>query len=674
MRETAYYGPGRIRVPVIALACLWAAGAAFAPTAVAEEGKRVALIVGNNAYSLRPLANAINDARAMDRALQAAGFRTIVRENASKVVLEQATVEFLEKLGPDDTALFYYAGHAVQVENENVLIPVDFTAANTVIEAKFKSFSLALLFDYLKRTRVKRSIVIIDACRSNPVGESNSLQAGLAIPLNAGRESYIAFSTSPNHVAADNPNGKNSWFTEALADLIATPSVTLDEVFNRVRLRVERATEGKQTPWSQTSLSAKFYFHPPVGELADNDPTVVEKWMQTALGSEQREDWAEASSMVRQVLTRKPGGTLEQAARRKLPYLDVRREAQAKFEAADYAAAGALYEKALSMDPFALDAAAQGVNSFLLADRLPEALRLLEAIRVRGTSDDVARSNAMLKALAGAHPKAGEALQAGVPQPPPIEDVFPEFRFGWPDLEAGRRYLRASAPDVTDLLRPVLPAAPAPAAAPPAPAAGPPGTATPPPPTAAVASAAVPGAGAAGAVTLDTLHVELVSTGHSRDITIRPLSGTTVNSSGVQRPKATPVKVTTDPPGADLTIDEDPDQRCQSPCLISFSPKKQAIRARLDGYRAEVRVLEARPAGDALNLVLEREYGYLQLRGGQEQTAVLLDGKAVAKALPARLRLPAGKYEFRAVREGKAFVTRDVEIRPMTTLEIAVEQ
>src|SRR5271157_2377328 len=134
----------------------------FLAAAHAQEGKRVALIIGNNSYSMAPLKNAVNDARAMDQALRNAGFRTILRENATKTALEEAAAEFLQQLGPDDTALFFYAGHGVQIENENFLVPVDFAAANSVIQAKFRCFSIAQLLDGLKN-RPKRTIVILDA-------------------------------------------------------------------------------------------------------------------------------------------------------------------------------------------------------------------------------------------------------------------------------------------------------------------------------------------------------------------------------------------------------------------------------------------------------------------------------------------------------------------------------
>ncbi len=256
---------GRDRFPAVCAVFLLLILALCLGAAPADEGKRVALIIGNDAYSIRPLQNAVNDARAMEKALREAGFRTILKENATKATMEEATAELLDAVGPGDTVLFFYAGHAIQIQNENVLIPVDFESARSLIQAKLKSFSLATVFDYLKQSRAKKSIVVIDACRSNPVREQYSLQGGLAIPANAGKESYIAFSTSPNAVATDNPDGKNSWFTEALSNQIGNPGLTIDEVFTRVRQHVEKATGGAQTPWSQTSLTTAVLLPPSQG-------------------------------------------------------------------------------------------------------------------------------------------------------------------------------------------------------------------------------------------------------------------------------------------------------------------------------------------------------------------------------------------------------------------------
>lgn len=448
-------------------ACLAAAAAlvlaAPAPTA---EGRRIALVVGNDAYPSGPLQNAANDARAMQRALAGAGFRVILAENANKVVMEQQAAEFLQSIGPGDTALFFFAGHAVQIENENLLLPVDFEPGRTVIESKFRSISLAMIFDYLKRARPGMTIVIIDACRSNPAAESHSLQAGLAIPQNAGKETYIAYSTSPNHVASDNPDGRNSWFTEALSREIDSPGLTLDDVLTRVRLKVESATGGAQTPWSQTSLTAKFYFHPPKDIEETAADSMVARWWGDAQERARLGDWPEAIDLAGRVLKQKPGGALEQAAKARLPYLEVRASATKRFAAGDYKPALADYSKALGLDPFDHQAGLEAANAALLAGELALAVPALEAVRLRGPSAEVARAESMLNALSKVEPAAEAALKRPSPPPPPIGELFPGQKFGTPDFDAGLRASRRGvALDYAAVIRQITPppaSAPAP--------------------------------------------------------------------------------------------------------------------------------------------------------------------------------------------------------------------
>lgn len=417
---------------------------AIGSTAAAqEEGKRVALIIGNNNYSVSPLRNAINDARAMEKALQTAGFKTILKEDATYTSMEESVAKLAEQVGPDDTALFFYAGHGVQIESENFLVPVDFEPTSTVIQAKFKCFRLASLFEELKK-RTKRSIIILDACRSNPVAEKNALQAGLAQPQVSGIETFVAFSTSPGQVAADNPNGRDSWFTEALADLIEQPGLTLDDVFTRVKGRVSQATESRQTPWTISSLTSTFYFHPPSNLQTANDPTQAAKWMLDAQRREQRGDWDQAIRLANQVLQRKPGGALESAAKAKLPYLQARKEAEQKYEAGQYKDAAVLYEKTLNLDQFAIDSAFEAVNSYLLVDQLAEAVHLLGVIRLRGTSESVAKATAMLKELGAVYPEAAQVIKEQLPAPPPIQELFQGIQFGAPDWSAGIRSAQSS--------------------------------------------------------------------------------------------------------------------------------------------------------------------------------------------------------------------------------------
>ena len=389
----------------------------FTAVLAAQDGKRIAVIIGNDAYQTRPLKNGVNDARLMDKVLQGAGFRTILRENARKTDMEEAMVEMVEKLGPDDTALFFYAGHGVQIEGENFLVPVDFESATTVVRAKSLFFSLAQAIDYIKRSRARRTILILDACRNNPVAESQALQAGLAIPMNAGPETFVAFSTSPNNVAADNPNGKNSWFTEALGDLIATPGLPIEDIFTTTGKRVMQATREKQTPWRNSNFTSKFYFHPPLDGVIETDVSVLEKWIDDARRREMTGEWAEAIALINQVLSRKPGGQLEEAARGRLPYLTAQRDAQTQFDGAQFAGAAKLYLQAVAADPFASVAAFQGVNSYLLNDQVDEAVAMLKTVRVRGTSAAVVKADAMLKELSSIHSPAADELRAGVREP-----------------------------------------------------------------------------------------------------------------------------------------------------------------------------------------------------------------------------------------------------------------
>ena len=513
---------GRLRFARLSFAL--AAIAALASGLGAQEtGKRVALVIGNDAYPMSPLKNAVNDAHAMEQALKGAGFQTVTLENVRKADMDAAIGEFLDKLGPDDTALFFFAGHGVQIENENFLVPVDFPQVATISAAKFACMSVARIFDELKRKRAKRNIIILDACRSNPVAAKYSLEAGLADPQDAPKESFIAFSTGPGQTASDNPNGRNSWFTEALADYVAQPSLTVEinELFTRVKKRVSQATEGRQTPWTTSSLTTRFYFHPPAAGESDADSTMAEKWMDDAQLREQREEWAAAADLLKQVVDRKPGETLEARARNRLLYVTARGSAQARFEARDYAAAAGFYEQALKLDPFATDAALEGVDAYLLQDQLPEATALLRNMRRRGTTEAVETADKMLKQLAAVSPEAAREAQSAVPQPPPIEEVLGGAQFGVPDWDAGKRHLETAAVDITGWTKDLKMEVPMPALivaiAPAAPA-----------PTAENA-AQTPGAAPdhpdeaqAAALNNAIFHVEVIPAGDTRNLRLRP--------------------------------------------------------------------------------------------------------------------------------------------------------
>jgi tetratricopeptide (TPR) repeat protein len=488
-------------------------------------------------------------------------------------------------LGPDDTALFFYAGHGVQIDNENFLVPVDFEPGNSISAAKFNCISLARILDELNRKRAKRNIIILDACRSNPVANKYSLEAGLARPQNAGKETFVAYSTGPGEVAADNPNGRNSWFSESLSDLVAQPGLTVEinEIFNRVRKQVSDETAGKQTPWTISSLTSNFYFHVPSSQDAANDPTLTEKWLDEAKRYEQREQWDDAIERINQILQKKPGGALELAARGKLPYLEVRRNAQMQFDKGSYAEAAQLYNQAFKMDPFAIQAGFQGVTCYLLTDRLTESIALLQQIRVRGTSDAIKKANVQLRELAAVYPEAGQIVQAGIPQPPSIEEVFSGSSFGNPDWEAGMRHLRAAPVDLGRWTKDLVAAA------------------TPAPSAVVVVATAAPAAppeqaGPENAIDAAVFHLEINTSTETRDLVIRKIGGDSPA-----------------PPQA-----------------------------------------------------------YMELDGPASETPVLLDGKVVSRQIPVKLRLPAGKYEIRSVREGRVLNQENVDLQELSTTTFTV--
>jgi hypothetical protein len=209
---------------------------------------------------------------------------------------------------------------------------------------------------------------------------------------------------------------------------------------------------------------------------------------------------------------------LEASARKKLAYLTLRRDAQARYDAGDYAAAAALGKQALQADPFAMSAALESVNSFLLADRLPEAVEMLGAMRARGNSEAVDTANKMLKELGAASPEAAKAAQAPVPAPPPIEELFPDQRFGAIDGDAGKRFLASNPVDLSRWTRdlkmepPVLAAAAAQPATPAAPAL--------PDPSALIAPV---GADSVPATDL-VFHLEVVPTAETRNLRLRRTS------------------------------------------------------------------------------------------------------------------------------------------------------
>ena len=260
-----------MRLPIGLLTVLTFLSAAHS---VAAE-TRIALIIGNSDYvnpNLR-LTNPANDAAAMQRALQAAGFVTIVRLNARRLDFYRAVDEFTAKIGRDQHAvgLFYYAGHGVQAEGTNYLIPVD---ADIQAEADLEAnaFDAGRVLRAMKAAQNEMNIVILDACRDNPLPKTRGIERGLA-RMDAPSGTFIAYAAAPGQSAQDGASGTNGVFTGELVKAMAEPGVPLEQMFKKVIAGVKADTHGGQQPWSEASIQGDFYFHaavaaPPPGTSA----------------------------------------------------------------------------------------------------------------------------------------------------------------------------------------------------------------------------------------------------------------------------------------------------------------------------------------------------------------------------------------------------------------------
>jgi hypothetical protein len=248
--------------PVLRNAVL-VAGILFASQALAQN--RVALVIGQSAYrAVEPLPNPANDAKAMAQLLGDAGFEVVTAADLSQNDLRRTVGEFAAKIaakGPDTTALVFYAGHGMQIDGENYLIPVDIDPKRET-DIPLQAVRLNDLVNTLTSVPSKMRIILLDACRNNPFPDINkSAGHGLAIvDAKIGAPgTFLSYSTSPGAVAEDG-RGDDSPYTTALLTAAREPNLSIEDAFKRVRVSVNKATDGRQTPWESSSLTDDFHF------------------------------------------------------------------------------------------------------------------------------------------------------------------------------------------------------------------------------------------------------------------------------------------------------------------------------------------------------------------------------------------------------------------------------
>ncbi len=261
-----------------------------------SKAARIALVIGNGEYTnARKLTNPVNDANDMAKTLNELGFEVISGTNLNLQQMTEKVREFGDKLKVSGgVGLFYYAGHGIQVNGRNYLIPVnaDITRED---EIDFAALNFDLILRKLATANNGLNIVVLDACRNNPFARSWSRDAGdggLA-QVTAPTGTFIAYATSPDRTASDG-TGRNGLYTAELLKHIKQPNLKIEEAFKQVTIAVDQKSDGKQVPWTSSSLRGEFYFlfdkslavnsPKPTAEKLPSAEQVFEKYIQAIGG------------------------------------------------------------------------------------------------------------------------------------------------------------------------------------------------------------------------------------------------------------------------------------------------------------------------------------------------------------------------------------------------------
>ena len=240
--------------------------------APAMAAERLALLIGNGKYEhIDPLKNPPNDVQLVAKVLERVGFKVTLLVDVSMQQMDDAAARFAQELddaGENAVGVFYFAGHGVNYDGENWLIPVS-ARVTTGPDIRYQSVSANKILQLMEAARNATDIVVLDACRNNPfrgiaLTRTRAVTVGMA-RMEAPAGSFIAYSTAPGAVAYDG-DGDYSPFAEAFAEEVDTPGVSIGDMMIAVRRKVRESTEGlgssPQTPWDSSSLQGRFAFVP----------------------------------------------------------------------------------------------------------------------------------------------------------------------------------------------------------------------------------------------------------------------------------------------------------------------------------------------------------------------------------------------------------------------------
>jgi len=277
---------------------MWSAvvvGALIAGVNPVLAENRVALVIGESAYrSVAALPNPANDAAQISKLLLDAGFEVTTAADLTQREMNDKVGDFAAKIvakGPDTVALVFYAGHGLQIDGENFLVPVDVDPRREA-DIPLQAVRLNDVLNTLNSMPSRMRILLLDACRNNPFPAINQTAGrGLAmVDAKSGAPgTFVSFSTSPGAEAEDG-SGSDSPYTTALLTVARTPGLPIEQAFKQVRLAVNKTTEGRQTPWDSSSLTGDFSFITGTGASAQSLPQTdrarrsVDDWWQLLRG------------------------------------------------------------------------------------------------------------------------------------------------------------------------------------------------------------------------------------------------------------------------------------------------------------------------------------------------------------------------------------------------------
>jgi len=265
---------------------LWLAGQAFPGWAQPRDtSRRVALVIGNASYPQAPLNNPQQDAKLVAATLRALGFEVAEHINLGARDFKRVLRDFGRRMEDDDIAsVFFYAGHGMQIERRNYLLPVDLNLRD---QGEIKDESIDLedaLLSRIDRVRERARIFIIDACRDNPfAAKTRGARAPGGLAEMAAPGALIAFSAAPGRVAEDGPAGGNSVYSRHLAAEMRTAGIEVEEMLKNVRIKVLRETNERQIPWVNTSMVVNFMFNPGAAAVASGRAPAVAGGTQVAI-------------------------------------------------------------------------------------------------------------------------------------------------------------------------------------------------------------------------------------------------------------------------------------------------------------------------------------------------------------------------------------------------------